>query len=210
MRRNSANRRIFTPICLLILSASFFAESRIILAQNAKPGLDSTGISTIRKVTEKALSETVGYQPGDLISQSQARKILLELVAVGMKVPNASQILARVPADDEFLVTALRTDQGMKFMRQVATLPTGFDRVDHLSRIPNGQGSVLALIKGPDGYLMIKYMTNAPGGKELGKMLTVDQGGKDFNGSTGRIYTANQLVEQIIRELSAKPVTRKS
>ena len=137
------------------------------------------------------------YRPGDLITREDVRPLLAELQKKGLPLPDAKQILEKVPAKGEFLVDQLSTPNGRRFMRRIAVYPDGYDRVDRLSRLPQGQQTVRALIAGPDGDKMIQYMTTAKGGRELGQMLSEDPGGANFNASTGRIYTVPLLLARL-------------
>ncbi len=136
------------------------------------------------------------YRSGDLLSASQVTAVLAEVKRLGWQVPDAKRLLERVPSDDEFLTTSLKSEQARSFMRQIAKMHDGYDRVDRLSRMPQGRQTVEKLIQGPDGYKLIEYMTTAKGGKELGTMLGSARH-TDFNGTTGRIYTEQQLVSEL-------------
>ncbi len=138
-----------------------------------------------------------GYRPGDLITQKQVEPLLARLQKMGLPLPEKKEILDAVPVEGEFLVKALSTTAGRKFMRRIARFPDAYDRVDRLSHLPIGQQTVRDLIRGPDGYKMIQYMTTAEGGIELGKQLSNTPDGKKFNAPTGRIYTAAILLERL-------------
>ena len=57
---------------------------------------------------------------------------------------------------------------------------------------------------------MIDYMTTAPGGKVLGEQLANSPKGANFNGTTGRIYTAEMLLRRLEQSRAAalKPAKR--
>jgi hypothetical protein len=162
--------------------------------------------SVVRTTVERTLSTNPDYRAGDLVSQRQVITVLAELKKAGWEVEQGRKLLARVPADGEFLVRALRAPQGVAFMRKMSVLPGGYDRVDRLSRLPNGQQTVQKLIEGPDGHKLIGYLAEARGGREMGTMLGHTAQGADFNEPTGRIYTAKQLLTELekLHALAAK------
>ena len=55
----------------------------------------------------------------------------------------------------------------------------------------------IEVIRGPGGDEMIEYMTTSKGGKNLGKLLENAPEGNNFNRPTGRIYTAEMLVQAL-------------
>jgi hypothetical protein len=153
--------------------------------------------STVKATVERTLSTDQDYRAGDILSQRQVAAVLGEVKKAGWDVEPSRKLLARVPADSEFLVRALRSPKGVPFMRQVAGLPGGYDRVDRLSRLPNGQQTVQKLIEGPDGHKLIGYLAEARGGREMGTMLGRTPQGTGFSEATGRIYTAQQLLTEL-------------
>ncbi|MEX2139321.1 MAG: hypothetical protein WD894_08675 [Pirellulales bacterium] len=161
-------------------------------ASNKLPSL-----ATVKAAVEGTLNQDRDYRPGDLLSQKRVAAVFSQLKAAGWDVPQSRELAARVPADNEFLVRALSTKKGIQFMRTVANMSGGYDRVDRLSRLPNGQQLVERLINGPDGHKLIGYLTESRGGQELGGMLGRTAHDADFNRPTGRIYTAKQLLGEL-------------
>ena len=155
--------------------------------------------ATVKSLVEKTLRQDRDYRPGDLLSQKRVAAVLVQLKAAGWDVPQSREFLARVPADNEFLVRALSSTKGVAFMRAVSAMSGGYDRVDRLSRIPNGQQLVERLINGPDGHKLIGYLAESRGGEELGAMLGRTAQGADFNRPTGRIYTEKQLLVELLK-----------
>ncbi len=138
-----------------------------------------------------------GIQAGEIISQGQVATIFVGLADLGWDVHDQQEILEAVCADDDFLVRLLRTPAAEGFVRKLATLPGGYDRLDRLSRMPYGRQTVRDLVEGPDGYKLLQYMTKTSGGKALQDMLTRAPAGKGFKKPTGRIYTSEQLVRRL-------------
>jgi hypothetical protein len=195
--RTTSDRR---PIIAVFLTAGMLvgqfahADDR---ADSSKAGKKLPPFSAVKTTVERTLATDPDYRAGDLVSQRQVATALGELKKVGWEVEQSRKLLARVPAEGEFLVRALRTPRGVPFMRQVSALPGGFERVDRLSRLPNGQQTVQKLIEGPDGHKLIGYLAEARGGREMGKMLGGTAQGADFNEATGRIYTSKQLLVEL-------------
>lgn len=129
--------------------------------------------------------------------------LLAQLRRTILPLPDAKQILQKVPAKDEFLAEQFRTPGGRKFMRQIARYDDGYDRLDRLSRLPHGKQTIIDLIRGPDGYKMLEYMTTTPGGLALGDQLSNAPKGKNFNEATGRIYTAEMLLKRLEQSRAA-------
>jgi len=179
---------------------------------------DSAQAQAVQLPSFKQISQAIGrhfeanpkYRSGDLIARSEVVEVLGHLRRMGWAVPDAKNIADRTLADTSFLVRQLRSPKGVPFMRQVAALPDGYDRVDRLSRLDMGRETVRALIRGPDGYKMIQYMTEASGGKEMGKMLSRVPNGANFNKPTKTIYTVAQLIEALKEsyELTQKQLAR--
>lgn len=150
----------------------------------------------IEQVTTATLVDK-NHPAGTLLSQSRAQEALAALARLGWNVPGQKQLLDRILPDSDFLVRALSTPQGEQFARQIARLPEGYDRVDHLRKLPRGEQTLHDLIQGPDGYKMIEYMTTSAGGKNMGTMLSQDPNGAGFNRPTSRVYTVDDFLAQL-------------
>jgi hypothetical protein len=137
------------------------------------------------------------FQPSMLITREQVEPLVGVLELMGFKLPNPKTILDKLPANNEFLVVELYSQQGRKFMEQIADYPNAYDRLDRLSRLPYGKQTIHDLIVGPDGHKMIQYLTTASGGKEMGKQLANAPQGENFNKPTGRIYTVSMLIKNL-------------
>jgi hypothetical protein len=139
------------------------------------------------------------FRPGDLLDRREATALVQEFRARGWQLPKADALVEKVPSADDFMAQVFRTAAGKKFMRQIAAMPRGYDRVDRLARLPHGQQTIRDLIRGPDGYKMIDYMTGSSGGQQLGKMVSNAPKGARFNDPTGRIYTAEAFLDALVR-----------
>jgi hypothetical protein len=195
------HRWLFVVALLAVASSNI--GSRAAAGPSDEPQETKTpSFATIIAAVHQALTRDPEYRSGDLLSASQVSGALAEAKRLGWQPPDNKKLLERIASDDEFLVTALKSERGTPFMRQVSKMHNGYDRVDRMSRMPQGRQTVEKLIQGPDGYKLIEYMTTSKGGKEMGAMLgrARDQ---DFNGATGRIYTEQQLLDELKRLYSA-------
>jgi len=135
-----------------------------------------------------------GYEPGDLVSQSQVAGALDAVELVGWDVPDRGKVVDLALPDNAWLVRELSTKKGKRFMRKVGRFQGGYLRLDRLSTIADGRDAIRILIKDPGGDEMIEYMDTTKGGFELGRMMAGAKRGVDLNKPTGRIYTADDLV----------------
>lgn len=170
----------------VLIAASTFA---------AAPTAQTSGGDT-KAIVAEYFAGVKGYAPGDLITRRQVREVLDLVERRNGKLNDRAQIEKKALADDSFLATQLHSASGKKFMRQVASMPLGFDQLDRLAQLPQGHSTVERLVRGPDGYKLLEYMTKSPGGKDMAKMLSKDGAG-NFNKPTGKIYTAEQLLKQL-------------
>jgi hypothetical protein len=182
------------------------AESRAARPAHAvepTPAAKLPSFEEVEQAVARHFSTRKGYQPGDLIAQSDFDAIMDELKHLGWTPAGADQMRDAVLPDKSLLIQESRSTAGRNFMRRVGHNPQGFDRLEHLSRLINGRQTVQRLIQLPEGYKFMDYMTNTPGGREMGKMLSHDPGGKDFNEPTGRIYTEEQLLKALEQSYDA-------
>ena len=159
--------------------------------------------SEVRSAVVEYFKKVPGLQAGDLITRDQVEPLLRQFQKVWLPSDEAGQILGKVSAKGEFLVDQLSTPNGRRFMRRVAALPDGYDRLDRLCRLPQGQQTVRMLVQDPRGDRMIEYLTSAKGGHVLGQMLSQDPGGARFNTATGRIYTVAMLLARLQQSYAA-------
>ena len=176
-----------------IAMAFVFVATSVAAAREATP----PNPSPIQAAVAEHFAGQPDYEPGDLISRSQAESLLEVLQRKGLHFADAEAIVAAVPADDDYLAVTLRTPAGRRFMRKIATFPGAYDRLDRLARLPHGKRTIQDLIRGPDGYKMVEYLTTTRGGEATGEMLSHAPRGADFNRPTNRIYTAEALSKQL-------------
>lgn len=163
--------------------------------------------AVVKAAVEKYFASIEGYQNGDLIRQSQVEQALAAVHEVGWDVPGSDAILKRALADGSFLVRELSTPAGRTFMRRVARHTGTYSRLERLSTIAGGEQLVRNLVHQKDGDKLVQYLATTPGGHNMGRMAAKTKHGVDLNKSTGRIYTAADLVaelEKVHRSLGSK------
>ena len=164
----------------------------------------------VTRTVEKHLAANRNYRSGDLLTTSVVESLFRKLERINWKVADRKQILKSVLPDSDWLARQFATQNGKEFMRQVAELPGGYDRVDRLRRMPYGQQQLADLMRGPDGYKLFEYMTTTQGGKNLGAMLSKGVNGQDFNRPTGRLYTELDLLKRLKKTYDIEAVRRLS
>ncbi|MFN0199561.1 MAG: hypothetical protein ACKVT0_22645 [Planctomycetaceae bacterium] len=211
MKTNRTLRALRCVVLLLAMSLS--TPSSPLIAQTEDEKFPSW--SDIESAVNQQLHEITDYEEKDLVAREEVEPLWKTFDALGWKVDRKSQksIEDQLLPKSDFLVKQLRSSKSARtFMRQVAEMPGGYDRIDHLRQMKYGERRIQELIRGPDGYKLIEYMTESTGGKNFGKQLSNAPGGKDFNKPTGRIYTEKSLLERLkvpydkAAELHAKAV----
>jgi hypothetical protein len=194
-----------------VLGCLIVASWPIVAAQDAAPASASIpSFDQISETVNQYYEKIPGNRPGDLITQKEVEPLLKQLEKQGLPL-DAKKILAKTPANNEFLVRILSTPDGRCFMRSIATYPNGYDCVDRLTRLPHGRETIRTLVSGPQGERMIEYMTMTQGGQAMGKMLSKAPNGANFNAPTGRLYTVSLLLEELqkYREAALKAAEEK-
>lgn len=192
---------------LLPLGVGLWIALGVSLGQSEDQAQSLPKFETVRKLVRMYFQKQTGYEQGDLITREQAEEIFGYLRKIRWDVQEQEEILAALHAEKDFLPRTLRTKSGQPFMREVAKLPGGYDRLDRLSQLPRGQRMVSDLARAKDGYKLIEYMADTKGGDNLGKMLSQIPSGADFNQPTNRIYTEEGFVQRLKEsyENQAKP-----
>ena len=164
------------------------------------------------KQIEKALDDRFGTNDReltDLITREQTEQLFAEIDELGWKIRDSRELLARIPSESEFFVRQLLgSKKGRSFMRDVAPMPLGYDRVDRISHLDRGHQFVRDMVKGPYGYKFIEYLTETRYGKNMGRQLQDAPDGAGFNKPTGRIYTAEQLLPVLHEQYNAEKKLR--
>ena len=193
--------RLVAGLIVVISTVAFAAVGRSAgqAQQSSLPKFE-----TARKLVRLYFERQDGYEQGDIITREQATEAFRYLTKIHWKVRDQKEILAALYSEKDFLPRTLRTKTGRPFMREIAKLPHGYDRLDRMSRLPRGERMVSDLASEPDGYKMIEYLADTKGGDNLGKLLSNAPRGKDFNQPTGRIYTEDAFVRRLKESYEAE------
>ena len=175
-----------------------------------KPAAPTHKKPTLEERTAAYFASRKDLKPGELIVRSDVESLVKTLAKEGYDTKAFDPLLKQTVADQSLLARQLRSPAGKGFARQAAQYPGGYDRLEHLANLPDGPNTLQKLVEGPDGYKLIEYMTTTSGGQEMGRMLSETPTGGNFNGKTGRIYTADQLVAQLKENAKPKLTTPKS
>ena len=197
-------------VLLLTIAAADAAEPK---KPAAKPATQLPKWEAVERAARASLCGRQDYHAGDILARSEAQSCMAQLATLGWKPTNATELVAAVPGDDEFIVKHLRgknNKDGQRFMRHVASYPDGYDRLDRMIRMPRGEIITEDLIHNPGGYRMVEYLATAQGGQEMGKMLSDIPQGRNFNQPTGRIYTAEQLLGWLKASYAADTAPKKT
>ncbi|QGQ23018.1 hypothetical protein F1728_10205 [Gimesia benthica] len=170
-----------------------------VIPDDAMPPKKLPKLSEVMSIAREYFTNRKGYESGDLLTSNDVKPLFRELQQAGWKVKAEKVILSRMHTNSDFLASQLSTPKGVKFMRKIAKMPGGYDRLDHLLKMPYGKRRIKEFIDSPGGYTMIEYMTTTQGGKNLGKYLSQTKTGKGFNQPTDMIYTQTELL-QVIQE----------
>ena len=172
---------------------------------------EPVGFPSFAKVavtTSQYLDGLTSRQEDDLLSRSDVVPLFRRLQAIGWKVSDAREIEQQLLTDSDWLVRTLRTTKGTRFMRDMASFPGGYDRLDRMRQLPHGKQQLAGLINSPGGAKLIDYLTNTPQGRRTGADLTSSRGRGAFNTPTQRLYTKADVFKQIKTSYAAEAARR--
>jgi hypothetical protein len=178
---------------LMCISLAIYMADIASAAQRSQPDAGQT----IAKLVDEFFATQPGYENGDLIRRSQVEQVVGKVLSKGVKISEPAEIVKRALPDDSFMIREFSTPNGKHFMRRLAQHPDTFSHLDRLSTIPRGQQTIHDLMGLKDGDKLIEYMATTKGGRNMGAMMVQVRGGVDLNKPTGRIYTAEDLVEAL-------------
>jgi hypothetical protein len=205
---------LFASLLLACAVDSFAVESFAAGNKPQKPEKEKSSsgplpsFDNVTKQVQQLLALDPDYQPGDLLTASKAERILTKLDQLHWKVADGREIVKQLLPDGDWMAEKLQASDGREFMRQIAKMPGGYDRVDRLRHMPNGEIHITDFIETPDGSAMIEYMTTTQEGKNLGNFLSADPDGHNFNKPTGRIYTEQEFLKRLKLSYDAEAVRR--
>jgi hypothetical protein len=201
----------------IVLGALLLLPSALGVAADGPPARTTTARTTaepppsfeaVTKEVKHLLALDPGYQAGDLLTVPKVERVLAKLEKIHWKVADGNEILKLVLSESDWMAARFSTPDGKQFMRQIAGMPGGYDRVDRLRRMPRGKSNINDFIENPEGFKMIEYMTTTKGGQNLGEQLSEAEDGADFNKPTGRIYTEQDLLKRLKQSYEAEDERR--
>jgi len=152
----------------------------------------------IRAMVLQHFSRMPLYREGDLISQGQVQPLLGGLARLGLELPDPKGFIERIPAEGSFLVQQLRTRPGREFMLHLSGSPAAYERLERLAAMKRGKKTVAELIRrGEKGAGVIVYFAEESDGKKMGRLMARRGQSPNFNESTGKIYTVDQLLGEL-------------
>jgi hypothetical protein len=157
----------------------------------------------VRQVVDRQLAKRPDYRAGDIISKGDVKPIFDQLSKRGWKVADQKEILEKVLADNHFLVKQLRTREGRRFMRQLSSDASVYDRLDRVSRHKRGPDTIRRVIRLPNGATFAKANPGRGNPSLSDLVLVYDRGSanrrqlKDYGKSTGFIYTGSALIKRL-------------
>jgi hypothetical protein len=186
-------------LCGMLLAA----ESREQVRGNDGPARGTPRITSLEELSDlvgRHLASRAGHKPGCLISKSEVAPIISELRADGWSEAGLDRVCQAVLDDKHFLVRQLRSPQGQKFAAAVAKHKGAYDRLDRVSQAKGGQRAIANTILLPDGAGFWNP-DSKPGFANTVQMLPTRGGRRrskaEFSEPTGKIYTGEQLIEQL-------------
>jgi hypothetical protein len=162
----------------------------------------------VKTTVEQHFASIRGYQQNDLLTASMVEPVFAKLEKINWHVSDRKDIVKSVLPDADWMARQLTARSAKRFMREIAELPLGYDRVDHFRRMPYGQRRLVDMIRSPGGSKMFEYMATTQGGKSLTRMMTRDVNGADFNKPTGKIYTELDLLKRLKKSYETEAVRR--
>lgn len=158
----------------------------------------------IQQVVVAHLRSNPEYAPGDLITQADVEPIFNTLIEEGRPPADNESLYDAFLSDRENLVKSLRTPEGRKFMRAVARLPNVYDRLERLSWSETGRRMLGELIEAADGPKLLEKILTPEGTEKIEESLRSDPRGGNFQLPTGKVHTADQLIDRLEEQLGRK------
>lgn len=189
----------FTASATLFAALSAFAVSAVSAAEP-----QPLSRAQIQQVVASHLRSNPDYVPGDLITQGDVEPIFNTLIEQGSPPADNESLYDAFLSDRDHLAKSLRTPEGRKFMRAVARLPNVFDRLERLSWSETGQLMLDELIASADGPKLLEKILTPEGMAKIEESLRKDPRGGNFQLPTGKVHTADQLIDRLEESLGKK------
>ncbi len=202
--RRDFGRRVFVVACALAVAT--LPAFQLVRAEEAAPSKSPPPLT--RKAVEEIVSRNLRndplYLPGDAICQSDVEPIFNELIERGYRSADHEGLYdSFLSANDKF-IQAMRTPEGRMFMRSVAKLPGAYDRLERLTWSDTGRALLAEMIASGEGKKAVEHILSDEGAKLVEGLLAKDPRGQDFRLPTGKVHTANELIEHLC-EIYVKP-----
>ena len=189
----------FTASATLFAALSAFAVSAVSAAEP-----QPLSRAQIQQVVASHLRSNPDYVPGDLITQGDVEPIFNTLIEQGSPPADNESLYDAFLSDRDHLAKSLRTPEGRKFMRAVARLPNVFDRLERLSWSETGRQMLGELIETADGPKLLEKILTPEGMAKIEESLRKDPRGGNFQLPTGKVHTADQLIDRLEESLGKK------
>jgi hypothetical protein len=189
----------FTASATLFAAFSAFAVSAVSAAEP-----QPLSRAQIQQVVASHLRSNPEYAPGDLITQGDVEPIFNTLIEQGSPPADNESLYDAFLSDRDHLAKSLRTPEGRKFMRAVARLPNVFDRLERLSWSETGRQMLGELIASADGPKLLEKILTPEGMAKIEESLRKDPRGGNFQLPTGKVHTADQLIDRLEERLGKK------
>ena len=199
---SSLNRRGFGSR-VFVAAVSSIATALLTLkpvqAEEAAPSKSPPPLTrqAIEEIVSRNLRNDPLYMPGDVICQSDVEPIFNELIERGYRsADNEGLYDSFLSANDKF-IKSMRTPEGRMFMRSVAKLPEAYDRLERLSWSNTGRALLAEMIASGDGKKAMEHILSDEGAKLVEGLLAKDPRGQNFRLPTGKVHTANELIDHL-------------
>jgi hypothetical protein len=193
-----------TWIVWTAFAATVFTATVPCLAQNM--AASRTAEARIAAVVQRHFASDTSFVAGDLISRSDVEPIINELLDLGFRPNESEELYDAILPDNDRLVRLLKNPHGIKFMRQISSIPGVYDRLERLSWTESGRQLIDSLIERPDGPQLLKNLIAPGGAKAVEQIFAGDSRGANFQRPTGHVHTAPELLQRLLASYS-QPVT---
>lgn len=188
------------------------ASIALLYAVVAANGIAEVGAADLKPLSRAQIQQLVvahlrsnpEYAAGDLITQADVEPIFNALIEQGRSPAENESLYDAFLSDREHLVKSLRTPEGRKFMRAVARLPNVYDRLERLSWSETGRRMLGELIEAADGPKLLEKILTPEGTEKIEESLRSDPRGGNFQLPTGKVHTADQLIDRLEEQLGKK------
>jgi hypothetical protein len=172
----------FLPFLFAWVSASAVAVSNTESAEN------------LRGTIERYFSSMEGYQPGDLISQSQVEELQLYLLRTQGRISATHpRLLHQVLPDEAPLIRSFYLDDGAEVLREAAKRLHGYDRLQALAHTVPGRAQISAAIGSKSPDLLVNSVKQVLSSETRSNSPEQDE--RQVKSEDNHIFTLEQFIE---------------